>query len=77
LRKQITYCAVVTHLRRGELAGENMMMFINRQMQFALGAPCWDDVLFLVPFVFAVNLQSCAVDDDHAAWHHCFGQQDN
>ena len=52
-----------------------MMMFIDRQMQLPPSAPRRDRVLFLVPFIFAVDLQSSAVDDDHTAEFHRFGHQ--
>lgn len=50
------------------------MMFVDRQVQPAPGAPGRDVMLFLVPFIFAVHFESGGVHDDDAAWVQGFAQ---
>ena len=45
------------------------MIFIDHKMQSTPGTPSRNIVFFLVPlFVFAINLESCGIDDDDTAW---------
>jgi hypothetical protein len=46
------------------------MMFVRRKMELAPGAASRNVVFLLMPFVFAVDLQSGEVNDYEATWLH-------
>ena len=50
------------------------MSFIDCKMQFAPGTPGRDIVFFLVPFVFAVDLESGGINNHETTRCHRFGQ---
>jgi hypothetical protein len=66
LREQIRHSRGITHFRRGELAGDNLMMFVDRKMEFAPGPASRNVVFLLMPFVFSVDLESGGINDDEA-----------
>jgi len=53
LGEQIRYRARITDFWRGEFAANNLMMFVDRKMEFAPGPARRNVVFLLMPFVFA------------------------
>ena len=51
--EQIRYRARITDFWRGEFAANNLMMFVDREMEFAPGPARRNVVFLLMPFVFA------------------------
>ena len=66
LGKQIRHGRGIAYFRRGEFAGENLMMFVDRKMEFAPGPTSRNIMLLLMPFVFTVDLESGGINDDEA-----------
>jgi len=66
LREQIRHGRGIADLRRSELAGKNLLMFVDRKMQFAPGPASRNVVFLLMAFVFAVDLESGGINDDEA-----------
>jgi hypothetical protein len=64
LREQIRHHRGITRFRRGELAGDNLVMFVDRKMEFSLGPASRNIMLLLIPFVFTVDLEFGGVNDD-------------
>lgn len=50
LREQIRHSRWTVHVRHDELAGDNLIMFVNRKMEFAPGLGSRNVVLLLMPF---------------------------
>src|ERR1700692_3322328 len=74
LGEQIRHSRRIADLRRGQLAGENLMVFVDRKMEFAPGPGSRNVVLLLMPFVFTVDLQSGGVNDHEATRFHRLAQ---
>ena len=70
LGEQIRYRARITDFWRGEFAGNNLMMLVDRKMELAPGPASRNVVFLLMPFVFAVELQSGGVNDHEATRFH-------
>jgi hypothetical protein len=66
LGEQICHGRGITDFRRGELAGKNLMVFVDRKMEFAPGPASRNIMLLLMPFVFTVDLESGGINDDEA-----------
>ena len=66
LGEQIRHGRGITDFRRGELAGKNLMVFVDRKMEFAPGSASRNIMLLLMPFVFTVDLESGGINDDEA-----------
>lgn len=66
LGEQIRYRALITDFWRGEFAGNNLMMFVDRKVDLAPGSASRSVVFLLMPFVFAVDLQSGGVNNHEA-----------
>jgi hypothetical protein len=64
LGEQICHGRGITDFRRGELAGKNLMVFVDRKMEFAPGPASRNIMLLLMPFVFTVDLESSGINDD-------------
>jgi hypothetical protein len=64
----------IAYFWRGEFTGQNVMIFIDRKMQSTPSAPSRNNVFFLVPFIFAVDLESGGIDNYDTAWFPRFGQ---
>src|ERR1700730_4290320 len=74
LGKQIRHGRGIAYFRRGEFAGENLMMFVDRKMEFAPGPASRNIMLLLMPFVFTVDLESGGINDDEATRFERLGQ---
>ena len=64
--EQIRHDRGIADFRRGELAGKNLMVFVDRKMEFAPGPASRNIMLLLMPFVFTVDLESGGINDDEA-----------
>lgn len=60
----------VSDVWRGQITGDDLMFLINCQMKLAPGAAGRNNMLFLMPFVFAVHLESGGILDHEAARFH-------
>jgi hypothetical protein len=74
LGEQIRHRGRITDVWRGEFAGHNLMMFVDRKMELAPGPASRNVVFLLMPFVFAVDLQSGSVNDHEATRFHRLAQ---
>ena len=57
LGEQFRHGRGITDVRRGELAGKNLMVFVDRKMEFAPGPASRNIMLLLMPFIFTVDLE--------------------
>src|SRR5450830_269723 len=74
LIEEIRHGGGVANFRRGQFARYYLMFLVDGKMQFAPRAPRRNVMFFLVPFIFSVDLESGAVDDDDATWLHSLAQ---
>jgi hypothetical protein len=70
LGEHIRYRGRITDFWRGEFAGSNLIMFVDRKMELTLGPASRNVVFLLMPFVFSVDLQSSGVNDHEATRFH-------
>ena len=75
LVEQILNSCGVAYFWRGQFTCQDLVVFIDRQMQLAPGATGRNIVFFLMPFVFAIDLEPGRIDNDNTAWLHCFAQK--
>jgi len=63
LVEQIWNRCGVAYFRNGEFARQNLMIFIDCKMQSTPGAPSRNIMFFLMPFVFAIDLESGEINN--------------
>jgi hypothetical protein len=66
LGEQIRHHRGIAYFRRGEFERENLMMFVDRKMEFAPGPASRNVVFLLMPSVFTVHLESGGINDHRA-----------
>ena len=72
--EQICHGRGITDFRRGELAGKNLMVFVDRKMEFAPGPASGNIMLLLMPFIFTVEFESGGINDHEATRFHRVAQ---
>lgn len=74
LGEQFRHGRGITDVRRDELASKNLMLFVDRKMEFASGPASRNIMLLLMPFIFTVDLESGGINDHEATRVHRLAQ---
>jgi len=75
LGEQIRDPRGIAYFRCGELTGQNLMVFVDRKMEFSPGPASRNIVFLLMPFVFTVHLESGGINNHEAARFHRLAQE--